>query len=146
MMYWIFGGALLAAIFCMVVPHLATLHKSKLEKRIAHVVGIFGAMLFLGGTAFVWGPPFYREYQSRKLMLTGKSAQARILKITDTGNRYNHTPEIRLDIEVQPTDQPPYQAEIIMVQTMSIIRFQPGSLIQVKYDPQNPQNVSLIFE
>jgi hypothetical protein len=79
-----------------------------------------------------------------KLQKTGISATAVILEVSDTGTTINGNPQVKLKLEVQPAHRFPYQAETkVLISRLQTSYFQPGSIIPVKIDPNNPKNIAL---
>ncbi len=82
--------------------------------------------------------------QTQQLLATGVPAQARILQIGETGTYINNNPAVDILMEVMPQGRPPYQVQTRMV--VSLIRLpsiQPGNIVPVKYDPNDPTKVAL---
>lgn len=81
---------------------------------------------------------------AKELQHTGVPAQAKILAIEDTGETINDDPVIRLVVDVTPPDRPPFQATIkrLLVSRLEIPQFQPGTVIPVRFDPQDPSRIS----
>lgn len=82
--------------------------------------------------------------EAKDLQRVGVPAQAEILSIRESGLTINHDPVITLDVEVRPTDRPPYKATIkrLLVSRLEIPQFQPGNVIPVRFDPKDPSRVS----
>jgi hypothetical protein len=82
--------------------------------------------------------------EARELQRVGVPAQAEILSVRESGLTVNDNPVITLDVEVRPTDRPPYKATIkrLLVSRLEIPQFQPGSVIPVRFDPRDPSRVS----
>ena len=83
--------------------------------------------------------------QNRQVLAHGESAPAVIQKVWQTGTVMNETnPQIGMQLEVRPANRPVFQAEAKMfISMLQIPQFQPGSVVQVKYDPQNPTKVAV---
>ena len=83
--------------------------------------------------------------KNRAVLAHGESAPAVILKSWQTGTVMNNiNPQIGLLIEVRPANRPAYQAETKMfIPMMQIPQFQPGAVLQVKYDPKEPRKVAV---
>lgn len=105
------------------------------------VVVVIIAVVF--GLVFL--PMIRGSMRSSKLMQTGVSAQAQILKVWQTGMSVNDQPQLGLLLQVQPTDgTPSFQAEAKkVVPLVQIPQFQPGGVLEVKYDPANPKEVAI---
>jgi hypothetical protein len=95
--------------------------------------------------AVVFLPMLRGSLRSSQLMKTGVSAQAQILKVWQTGMYVNEQPQLGMVLQVQPTDgTAPFQAEAKkVVSFVQIPQFQPGGMLEVKYDPANPKDVAI---
>jgi hypothetical protein len=82
---------------------------------------------------------------TQELREHGVSAQAEIVEIWDTGWTINDNPVIGMKVLVQPGDRPAYEATIekTTVSRIAIPQFQPGNVIPVRFDPQNPSIVAV---
>ena len=82
---------------------------------------------------------------AKELQTTGIAAPAEILRIWDTGITVNQDPVIGMDVQVRPTDRPPYEAKIekSLISRLDVPQFQPGKVIQVRFDPQEPGRVAV---
>lgn len=82
---------------------------------------------------------------AKELRATGIAAPAEILRIWDTGITVNEDPVIGMDVEVRPTDRPPYQAKIgkSLISRLDVPQFQPGKVIQVRFDAKEPGRVAI---
>ena len=91
-----------------------------------------------------FGPLLLRHWATRQILAHGATAEARILDLTDTGNRFNEQPIIAIRLEVMPKDRPPYVAVVRRVVTIADADFiSRGRVIMVKYDPANPRRVAI---
>jgi hypothetical protein len=104
---------------------------------------IIVVMAVIFGIVFL--PMLRGSMRSSQLMKSGVSAQAQILKVWQTGMYVNEQPQIGMILQVQPTDgTAPFQAEAKKVVSMiQIPQFQPGGMLEVKYDPANPKAVAI---
>jgi hypothetical protein len=85
--------------------------------------------------------PMLKTYHLRQ---RGQPAEATILEVWDTGVTINRDPQVGLRLEVRPPGQPPYQAKTTaMVSRLNPGLYCPGMVVQVLYDPQNPQRVAV---
>lgn len=75
----------------------------------------------------------------------GIAASAEILEIWDTGWTINDNPVIGMKVRVRPADRAPYEATIekTTVSRIAIPQFQPGAVVPVRFDPQNPAVVAV---
>lgn len=71
-------------------------------------------------------------------------ASAEVTSVKDTGNRFNHNPEVEMTLRVEPADGPPFEAQLrTMVSQVNLPSFQPGARVEVRYDPAAPERVEL---
>jgi hypothetical protein len=82
---------------------------------------------------------------AKELQERGVAAPAAILRLWDTGITVNQDPVVGLEVEVRPADRPPYKATIAksLISRLDIPRFQPGQVIPVRFDPQDPTRVAI---
>jgi hypothetical protein len=80
-----------------------------------------------------------------ELQQRGVSASARILEIWDTGWTINDDPVIGMRVRVQPHDRPDFEATIerTTISRIAVPQFQPGAVIPVRFDPENPGVVAV---
>lgn len=75
---------------------------------------------------------------NRHVLTTGRSAEATIVDLEDTGTTINQNPLVRLVLDVQPSDQPAFRAETErVIPRLQVPQFQPGAVVEVKYDPES---------
>ncbi len=78
------------------------------------------------------------------LLIDGESAQAKILRLSDTGVTYNDNPQVKILLEVYPPNCPAYQVETkCIVSRLSIPQVQPGNIVAVKIDHQDKYEIAL---
>ncbi|MFO7564007.1 MAG: DUF3592 domain-containing protein [Enhygromyxa sp.] len=95
--------------------------------------------------ALVFGGRACAVKQERDLIATGTPASAKVVRVTDTGNRYNHNPEVALTLVVEIEGSEPYQAEVKQVLSpVEIAAYQVGAELEVRYDPQDPQKLAIV--
>jgi len=87
---------------------------------------------------------FFNMTMSQNLKDHGVTAEATILDIWDTGWTVNNDPVIGLHVEVHPADRPSFRAAInrCVVSRIAIPQYQPGKVIAVRFDPQNPVEIA----
>jgi hypothetical protein len=74
----------------------------------------------------------------------GVTAQARVLKVWDTGTTINDDPQIGLLLEVAPSLGAVFQAEAkTLVSRLNAALVQPGITAQVIYDPNQPKRIQV---
>jgi hypothetical protein len=84
--------------------------------------------------------------RNRRLLRTGAPAQAKILKIWDTGVSVNDNPQVGMLLAVYPEDGMPYQAETrSIVSRLHIPLVQVGLSVEVRFDPLDPSKVALVM-
>ena len=79
-----------------------------------------------------------------ELRTRGVPAEARILEVWDTHMRVNDDPVVGFLLEVRPTDREPFQAKTKgLISIVFIPQFQPGAIVPVRFDPDDPSRVAL---
>ena len=74
----------------------------------------------------------------------GLPASGRVLKIWETGVRVNDNPVVGFLLEIHAEGIAPYEAETkALISILWIPRIQPGEILPVKYDPDDPSRVAL---
>jgi len=93
--------------------------------------------------AKVFGGISKRTQDTEQLMATGMPAQGRVLGISTTGTSltvmgHRHL-DLVLQVEVQLPGRPPYVAQFTqLVSELRVPSLQPGAMIALRVDPQNP--------
>ena len=86
-----------------------------------------------------------QEQQVKNILRSGTAAKARIEDIRPTGNLHNDQPEVKLSLEVQPPGTVTYRASVVTyLSPVYLPRFQPGAIIDVRFDPKQPSDVALV--
>lgn len=79
------------------------------------------------------------------LVKTGMHANAKILSVRDTGVTVNGNPRIALQLEVTPQTGPAYTVQIhTLISRIQPVLYQPGMILQVRYDPNNLKSVTIL--
>jgi len=88
------------------------------------------------------------EDVNKQVRENGISASAEVLEIWDTGTRLNDNPVVGFRLRVTVDNGEPYEAETKnVVSIVHIPQVQPGAILPVKVDPDDPQRVALaIYE
>lgn len=114
------------------------------------IFSILSVVLILAVMAAIFGfssSAFKKLSTSEKnhfLRANGESAQATILDVRRTGISINDDPLVEIFLQIQPNGRPEYQAKTkTLVSVYKIFQVQVGSIIPVKIDPLNPQQVAL---
>jgi hypothetical protein len=80
----------------------------------------------------------------KELWTRGTPARARVVRLTATGARLNHDPEVELELELAPPDQEPHRVTIrAYVSSLAIPRVQPDCHIDVRVDPADKTRVAI---
>jgi hypothetical protein len=75
----------------------------------------------------------------------GVDAQAKILKVWDTGMTINDNPQIGLLLEVSPPGGSLFQVEAkTLVSRLQVANVQPGLTAEVRYDPEKPTRIRVL--
>jgi hypothetical protein len=84
------------------------------------------------------GSPVANALHNRSVLANGISAEAKILKLAETGTTVNDRPLVRFSLEVYPAGRPPFRADAEkLISILDIPRLQPGKVVPVKYDPNS---------
>ena len=80
-----------------------------------------------------------------ELQASGVPASAEILELWDTGWTINDSPVVGMKVRVMPDGGEPFEATIdkTTISRLAISQFQPGNVIPVRFDPQNPALVAV---
>lgn len=93
----------------------------------------------------LFAPDVLRHFRGQEILKDGIPATAMIKAVEDTGNRYNKNPEIKLTLEVTPTNGKPYHTVLItVISVVNVPQYQPGTIVHVMYDPKQPTHVVLV--
>ena len=85
-------------------------------------------------------------WQNKKLLIKGEPAQAKILKIWDTGVTLNDDPQVGMLLEVHAKDRPPFQGEAKrFVSRLKIPLIQVGAAVEVRFDPQDTSRIAVVL-
>ena len=94
--------------------------------------------LIISGAVMV---PFLRTIFPAEIK-NAVSAQAKVLKVWDTGVSINDNPQVGMLLEVTPAMGAAFQAEAkTVVSRLNAALVQPGVTVEVKYDPLKPQRL-----
>jgi len=81
---------------------------------------------------------------AREIREKGLPAKGTVLKIWETGVRVNDNPVVGFLLEIHAEGMPPYKAETkALISILSIPQIQPGAILPVKYDPEDPNRIAL---
>lgn len=86
-----------------------------------------------------------REMHDGPILRDGTPAKARVVAIEPTGNSYNDDQEVRLDLDVQPEGEETYRAKVeLYLHPVHFARYQPGNVVDVRFDPKKRRDVVLV--
>ena len=79
------------------------------------------------------------------LLAQGDPGSARVLSLAGTGTLVNNAPQVVLNLEVQPSHGgAPFHAQCTsLVSQLQIPQVQPGCVVPVRFDANNPQRIAL---
>jgi hypothetical protein len=81
-----------------------------------------------------------------RLAQTGVPANGRLLQVQQSGRLVNYNPEIHALVEVHHPQFGVYQVQTTaVVPQIAIPRAQPGAQVQVRVDPQNKNEIALVW-
>jgi len=87
---------------------------------------------------------FYRIISPPRIK-NGVTAQAKVLKVWDTGTTINDNPQIGMLLEVSPSMGAVFQAETkTIVSRLNAALVQPGITAKVVYDPEKPKRIQVL--
>ena len=107
------------------------------------LTGVVLLILFISAVAIMASK---RAKLLAKVLKDGESAKAKIMQAQHTGgivNGINYG--ISFVLEIQPKNKKSYQATArALVPAASLPKYQPGAVVQVKFDPANPSKVVIL--
>lgn len=93
------------------------------------------------------GPIVWNHFKRGVVLDKGVEAVARIVSVIDTGKRHNTNPVVTIKLKVTARDGHDFDAEVTMpVSPVRLVSLTPGSIIKVKYDPDQITNVAIVYE
>ena len=82
-----------------------------------------------------------KEGRIKKAITDGKQGRATVLQLVDTGTRINHALRVKLQLRMEFEGYQPYDVwKKITLPEVRIPQVQPGKIIVVYADPEDPQN------
>ena len=87
----------------------------------------------------------FREMaQAQEILAAGEPAEAKVVRMWDTGTTLNDNPQVKFLLEVRPSGRAPYQAEVkCYVSRLRLSQVQPGNVIAVRIDRQDETKIAL---
>lgn len=92
---------------------------------------------------------FFRRNKNRKRLFShGRDAQARVISLDEasdgTVTTINEQPLVTVELEVQDGSRTPYRVKLeTIIARLDIPRLQPGNIVKIKIDPNDPNNIVL---
>jgi hypothetical protein len=94
-------------------------------------------------SAFAMRPVFRLAFPAE--IKNGVTAQARVMKVWDTGVSINDNPQVGLLLHITPSMSAAFDVEAkTIVSRLNAALVQPGITAEIKYDPQNPRRLQII--
>lgn len=113
------------------------------------IIGVIYTFVFVGVGCLLWFVMFKPMVERNRLLETGESAEATVIAIAENGSSMTVGGAIpkagmTIQVEVRPKDKTPYRANLnTYVSMFELAKYQPGSIVQVKFDSKNPQKVAI---
>jgi hypothetical protein len=105
-------------------------------------LGLAAAVSVLGCTSIV--DHFSGRKEACEILAVGVPANAKIVRLIDTGTTINNDPVVDFELEVRPPDGEAYSAHSKgLVSRLDIPQVQPGRIVAVKFDPKDRTRVAL---
>jgi hypothetical protein len=105
------------------------------------MIGVIWVLVALGVGGW-YGSVARRQAEEQQLFQTGQRATAVIEGIEGTGTEINNQPQVYLTLRVQPRNGAEFIHQRRLVLPFGSV-VQPGHLVEVAYDPANPEKVAL---
>ena len=100
----------------------------------------------IGLTVVIWRYVRKKVGPDQEILQKGQPAQARVISVQQTGVLVNNSPQILLQLEIQPQFGAPYQTSTkAVIPLVQIPQIQPGSVIPVLVHPTDPTRVELDY-
>ena len=104
-------------------------------------------MMLLLAAFFAFGPILCGDSHEDRIRRDGTVATARVTKIVPTGVYYNDQPRVRISLEVTPQGREPFDANVVLFMSpVHLPRYQPGAVIDVRFDPEKQADVVFVEE
>lgn len=79
------------------------------------------------------------------ILKDGTPAKAKVVRIEPTGSSMNDNLKVRIDLDVQPAGQAAYSAQVYTyMHPVHFPQYQPGAMVDVRFDPKDPSDVVLV--
>lgn len=99
-------------------------------------------LIFVG---LMLGPVWFAEIEQDNILARGEPATARIIRLTDTGNRYNDNPEVEIELEVKRSNGSVYRTSYTdIISVVDIANYRAGSEVEIKIDRADSLSVTIV--
>jgi hypothetical protein len=116
---------------------------AKSESTVGPAVVVLLLLIVMVGIFVV--PMLFTERRNARILKEGVPAKARVMTIVSTGNFHNDQPEVRMLLEVRPDAGEPFDSQLdTYMSPVYLSRFQPGSIVDVRFDPKRHIDVALV--
>jgi uncharacterized membrane protein len=105
------------------------------------MIGVIWVLVALGVGSW-YGSVATKQAKEQQLFVTGQRATAVIEGVEGTGVQINDCPQVYLTLRVQPRNGPEFVHQHKLVLPFGSV-VQPGYLVDVAYDPANPNDVAI---
>jgi hypothetical protein len=134
------GGAMISAASEVDWPRIGEMGASEMMET---GVGPIAVMLVVMVVVLYMLYHFYRVMYPASIK-NGVTAEAKVLKVWDTGTTINDNPQIGMLLEIKPQAGPAFQAEAkTLISRLNAALVQPGISATVVYDPENLKRVQI---
>jgi hypothetical protein len=107
--------------------------------------GVVIALVVLAVTAVLYRAFLRPLMRAEAVLEHGEPAEATVLQMWDTGWTVNENPQVGLRLAVRPVMGVPYEVETKSVVSRLVVgQLEPGAVVQVRYDPKDPQRVVVL--
>ena len=122
-------------------------NQSLLGNIFAYAILVFVIFMSFVFPLFFIVPMVQSRRKNKRVLQYGEPAQAKILKIWDTGVTVNDNPQVGMLLTVYPEKNlAPFQAETKkIISRLHIPQIQTGEMLTVKYNPYNPSEVAVVL-
>lgn len=102
---------------------------------------LIGVVVVLG----TCGREAFNHINEGSILRDGTPAKAKVLRIEPTGSSMNDDLKVRIDLDVQRAGQDAYEAKVYTyMHPVHFPRYQPGAMVEVRFDPKDPGDVVLV--
>ena len=89
-------------------------------------------------------PVLWNHFTRSEVLENGIASTAEVIKVTDTGDRFNSNPIVIIELKVKDLNGKEFFATVRMpLSAVRIAVLQPGKTVPVKYDPEDNSRVAM---